>query len=52
MDRMGRSTTRAPLIYQHRTSLRGTMIADGISRRAEAERPNRHTTVRNDGGAS
>jgi hypothetical protein len=39
MDRMGHSTTRAALIYQHRTSLRNKMIADEISRRAEAERP-------------
>ena len=41
MDRMGHSITRAALIYQHRTSLRVKMIADEISRRAEAERPNR-----------
>jgi hypothetical protein len=39
MDRMGHSTTRAALIHQHRTSLRDKMIADVISRRAEAERP-------------
>jgi hypothetical protein len=38
MDRMGHSTTRAALIYQHRMSLRGKMIADEISRRVEAER--------------
>jgi integrase len=38
MDRMGHSTTRAALIYQHRTSLRDQMIADEISKRAEAER--------------
>jgi integrase len=38
MDRMGHSTTRAALIYQHRTSLRDKMIGDEISRRAEAER--------------
>ena len=36
---MGHSTTRAALIYQHRTSLRDKMIADEISRRAEAEHP-------------
>ena len=36
MDRMGHSSTRAALIYQHRTSLRDKMIADEISRRAEA----------------
>jgi hypothetical protein len=41
MDRMGHSTTCAPLIYQYRTSLRDKMIADEISRRAEAERPDR-----------
>ena len=39
MDRMGHSTTCAALIYQHRTSLRDKMIADEISRRADAERP-------------
>jgi len=39
MDRMGHSTTRAALIYQHGTSLRDKMVADEISRRAEAERP-------------
>ncbi|WP_300614583.1 site-specific integrase [Trebonia sp.] len=39
MDRMGHSTTRAAYIYQHRTSLRDKMIADQISKRAEAERP-------------
>jgi hypothetical protein len=39
MDRMGHSITRAALIHQHRTSLRDKMIADVISRRAEAERP-------------
>jgi len=38
MDRMGHSTTRAALIYQYRTSLRDKMIADEISRRAEAGR--------------
>jgi integrase len=38
MDRMGHSTTRAALIYQHRTSLRDKMIADEIGRRAQAER--------------
>jgi hypothetical protein len=41
MDRMGHSTTRAASIYQHRTSLRDRMIADQISKRAEAERPHR-----------
>ena len=43
MDRMGHSSTRAALIYQHRTSLRVKMIADEISRRAEAERPQSST---------
>jgi len=43
MDRMGHSITRAALIYQHRTSLRVKMIADEISRRAEAERPQSST---------
>jgi hypothetical protein len=38
MDRMGHSTTRTALIYQHRTSVRDKMIADGISRRVQAER--------------
>jgi integrase len=37
MDRMGHSSTRAAYIYQHRTSLRDKMIADEMSRRAEAE---------------
>jgi hypothetical protein len=39
MTRMGHDSERAALIYQHRTSLRDKMIADEISRRAEAERP-------------
>jgi integrase len=38
MDRMGHSTIRAALTYQHRTSLRDKLIADEISRRAEAGR--------------
>jgi hypothetical protein len=46
MDRMGHSTTRAALIYQHRTSLRDRMIADEISRRAGAERPQSGTGQR------
>jgi integrase len=37
MERMGHSTTRAALIYQHRTMHRDRMIADAIGRRAEAE---------------
>jgi hypothetical protein len=53
MDRMGHSITRAALIYQHRTSLRDRMIADEISRRAEAERPRSGTQrVRDNGEAS
>jgi len=50
MDRMGHSTTRAALIYQHRTSLRDKMIADEISRRAEAERPQSGTQRARDNG--
>jgi hypothetical protein len=38
MDRMGHSSTRAALIYQHRTTVRDQMIADAISERAVAER--------------
>lgn len=37
MDRMGHSTTRAAYIYQHRTMQRDRMIADAMSKRAEAE---------------
>ena len=37
MDRMGHASTRAALIYQHRTTQRDKIIADEISRRAEAE---------------
>jgi len=49
MDRMGHSSTRAALIYQHRTSLRDKLIADEISRRAEAERSQSGTQrARND----
>ena len=36
MGRMGHSTTRAALIYQHRTTHRDTLIADEISKRAQA----------------
>jgi integrase len=39
MDRMGHSTTRAALIYQHRTERRDKRLADAISRRVRAERP-------------
>ena len=37
MDRMGHSSTRAANIFQHRTSLRDKMIADEMSKRAQAE---------------
>ena len=37
MDRMGHASTRAALIYQHRTMQRDKIIADEISRRAQAE---------------
>jgi integrase len=53
MDRMGHSSTRAALIYQHRTSVRDKMIADEISRRAEAERSSSGTQrARDDSDAS
>jgi len=50
MDRMGHSSTRTALIYQHRTSLRDKMIADEISRRAEAERSQSGTQRARDNG--
>jgi integrase len=37
MERMGHSTTRAALIYQHRTSERDKLIADAMGKLAEAE---------------
>jgi integrase len=37
MDRMGHASTRAALIYQHRTTQGDKVIADEISKRAEAE---------------
>jgi hypothetical protein len=37
MDRMGRASTRAALIYQHRTPHRDKILSDEISRRVEAE---------------
>jgi integrase len=37
MDRMGHASSGAALIYQHRTMQRDKIIADEISRRAEAE---------------
>lgn len=36
MDRMGHASTRAALIYQHRTTHRDKLIADEISKRAQA----------------
>jgi integrase len=39
MDRMGHSTTRAALIYQHRTAARDKAIADAISKLARDEHP-------------
>jgi hypothetical protein len=37
MDRMGHASTRAALIYQHRSTQRDKLIADEISKRVEAE---------------
>jgi integrase len=37
MDRMGHASTRAALIYQHRTTNRDKLIADEISNRVKAE---------------
>jgi hypothetical protein len=37
MDRMGHATTRAAVIYQHRSKQRDKIIADEISKRAQAE---------------
>ena len=37
MERMGHSTTRAALIYQHRTSERDKLIADAMGELAKAE---------------
>ena len=36
MDRMGHASIRAALIYQHRTTHRDKIIADEISKRAQA----------------
>jgi hypothetical protein len=47
---MGHTSTRAALIYQHRTSLRDQMIADEISKRAEAERSRSGTQRARDDG--
>lgn len=37
MERMGHSTTRAALIYQHRSAERDRLIADAMSKLAETE---------------
>ena len=37
MDRMGHASTRAALIYQHRTTHRDKLIAEETSKRAKAE---------------
>jgi integrase len=37
MERMGHSTTRAALIYQHRSKRRDQKLADAISKRVQAE---------------
>jgi hypothetical protein len=37
MDRMGHASTRAALIYQHRTTQRDKIIAEEISNRVKAE---------------
>jgi hypothetical protein len=37
MERMGHSTTRAALIYQHRTSDRDKLIADAMGKLAKTE---------------
>jgi hypothetical protein len=39
MDRMGHSSMRAALIYQHRTAQRDRMIASAISERVSSELP-------------
>jgi hypothetical protein len=36
MDRVGHASTRAALIYQHRTTHRDEIIADEIRKRAQA----------------
>jgi hypothetical protein len=46
MDRMGHASTRAALIYQHRTTQRDKIIADEISKRAQAELNKRSGTKR------
>jgi hypothetical protein len=37
MERMGHSSSRAALIYQHRTMQHDEAIADAMGKRAEAE---------------
>jgi integrase len=37
MERMGHGTTRAALIYQHRSKRRDQKLADAISKRVQAE---------------
>jgi len=37
MERMGHSSTRAAVIYQHRTMQRDKIIADAMGRCAKAE---------------
>jgi hypothetical protein len=37
MDRTGHASTRAALVYQHRTTHRDQIIADEISRRVPSE---------------
>jgi hypothetical protein len=57
MERMGHSTTRAALIYQHRTSERDKLIADAMGKLAKAElrqrgRPSGTQRARKGKGAS
>jgi hypothetical protein len=42
MDRMGHSSTRAALIYQHRSRRRDQRLADAIEVRVKAERSGTH----------
>jgi hypothetical protein len=44
MGRMGHSTTRAALIYQHRTTVRDRLIAAAMSQLVEAELGEVHST--------
>ena len=54
MDRIGHASTRAALIYQHRTTHRDMPIADEISKAAPsaAPRPSRSAASRPPGPAS